>query len=257
MKISTVISAVSAALVAVSCMNNGSFKSSYNDYFPFESDYLSNYTSDSLYFKGDFIQSSAGQTLIFHGKRAVEDIEDVADFKGGFMLSLLRDTLVEEGHLAKGIYRSTYATVADTTGADNSKGFAIFRYNPGNMPEHCVTFPHTAYGSCRPQLVSVCNTNLVANAVKYGYGSCRAFQPGDYMKLVITSVLNGYPSANVEIMLAEYTDSGLNMIDSWKRFDLTKLGDFDYLEFSILSNVDDVPLYCCIDGMVVSVDLEG
>ena len=58
-------------------------------------------------------------------------------------------------------------------------------------------------------------------------------------------------------MLAEYTDSGLNMIDSWKRFDLTKLGDFDYLEFSILSNVDDVPLYCCIDGMVVSVDLEG
>ena len=130
MKFSTVICGVSALFLAASCLDGGSFKSNYNEYCSFEfSDVSTLYGNDSLYFETDFPQSSNNQSLAFRGKRNGEEkITDIHDFRGGFLLSLLRDTLVCEGHISENPSRSMYSTVADTTGSENSKGFAVFQY---------------------------------------------------------------------------------------------------------------------------------
>lgn len=262
MKISTVICGVSALFLAASCLDGGSFKSNYNEYCSFEfSDVSTLYGNDSLYFETDFPQSASNQSLAFRGKRnggETDKITDIHDFRGGFLLSLLRDTLVCEGHISENPYRSMYSTVADTTGAENSKGFAVFQYLDGYMPSESVSFLLTAYGTCLPKLMSVCNTNYVANTVKYGNTYCRAFEQGDYIKLIIKTYLSKVQSGEtVEVKLVDYDESGLNVIDNWKRVDLSKLGDFDYMIFEMESNVPSAPLYCCIDGMLCSVAIEN
>ncbi|MDD6254360.1 MAG: DUF4465 domain-containing protein [Bacteroidales bacterium] len=257
MKISTVICGISAAVLVASCMNGGSYKSEYNDYCAFESSNINDYGNDSLYFESDFFQSLSNCSLVFHGKRDGDKITDLSDFRSGFLLSLLRDTLVAKGHLAEADPRKIrYSVVADTTGADNSKGFAVLCYVPGDMPEHSVSFAMTNYGTCLPRYVKVCNTSYVANTVTYGNAYCRAFEKGDYLKLSIAAVLNGVETQRLDYNLVKYDETGLKIVDRWEKFDLSKLGDFDYLEFYMDSNVPGAPLYCCIDGMVVSVSIE-
>lgn len=259
MKLSNVICGAAVAFLAASCIGGGTFKSQYNEYCSFEfSNVTSLYGEDSLYFKTDFPQSANNQSLAFHGKRNGDKIEDLYDFRGGFILSLLRDTLVYDGHISENERRSTYSTVADTTGADNSKGFAIFQYMEGYMPAQSVSFLLTAYGTCMPKLMSVCNTNYVVNTVLYGNSRCRAFEQGDYIKLIVKSYLDGVQSGEtVEVKLVDYAETGLKIIDSWKRVEISKLGDFDYLIFEMESNVPSAPLYCCIDGMLFSVAIEN
>jgi len=259
MKLSKLLGVTAFAAALHGCVGNGSFKSEYTDYCSFEYTSVSGfYTADSLYFSTDFTQGPSTGTLAFHGKRNAE-VSDIDDFKGGFMLSLLRDTVVAQGHLqGTNLTRSKHSVVADTTGANNSKGFAIFKYDYGNMPSPCVTFLMSQYeGFCLPRHMSVCNTNFVANSVTYGNGDCRAFQSGDYLKLIITGTNGGVTSGKAEFVLASCTDSGLNVVTTWKKFDLSDLGDFDTLDFTMESNVPGAPLQCCIDGLVVSVSVSG
>lgn len=262
MKLSTAFLSIAASAILVSCIGDGGFKSKYNEYCSFEfSNVTSLYGPDSLYFETDF--PSPNQALAFRGERITnglngETIDNINDFRGGFILSLLRDTKVCEGHIEQDEHRSKYSTVADTTGADNSKGFAIFKYLDGYMPAQSVSFLYTAYGTCMPKLMSVCNTNYVVNTVLYGNSYCRAFETGDYIKLTIKAYLDGAQSGEtVEVKLVDYAESDLKIIDSWKRVDISKLGDFDYLIFEMSSNVPSAPLYCCVDGMLCSVDIEN
>ena len=109
-----------------------------------------------------------------------------------------------------------------------------------------------------PKLMSVCNTNYVVNTVLYGSSYCRAFETGDYIKLTIKAYLDGVQSGEtVEVKLVDYAESDLKIIDSWKRVDISKLGDFDYMIFEMESNVPSAPLYCCIDGLLCSVAIEN
>lgn len=261
MKLKTIICGFAVAVLAASCMKGGSYKADYTDYCSFESGYISEYTKDSLYFKSDFLQSTSWQTLLCCGKRnnamSGEEITDVNDFKGGLMLSMLKDTLVEPGHIDANSFKSRYSTVADTTGADKSKGFAILHYVQGGMPDHTIVFIQSAYGSCVPMYMKVCNTNYVVNVMSYGYNENRsgAFQEGDYLKLVVTAIINDVATKSVEKMMGEFKDGKLTYVSGWEKFDLSELGDFDYLDLKMETNNYAVPTDCCIDGLVMNVSI--
>lgn len=241
-----------AVISLTSCMKQGSFKTSYIDYCSFEySNIATVYGTDSLNFESNFAQSANYQTLVFMGKRSSDQITDINEFQGGVMLSLLRDTVVAEKH-----FISEYSTVADTTGADGSKGFAVLVCNPGNMPEHTASFAATEFGTCTPHYMKVCNTNQVVNTAKFGSDICPAFKEGDYIKLIVTGILNGQKTAEASIDLVNYTTKGLEIITNWTKMDLSKIGDFDHLDFNIETNVPQAPRKCCFDSLVLSVNIE-
>lgn len=242
------ISAIVAAVaVAGGCLGSGSFNQNYTAECAFDYS-ASEYGKDSVFFSYDLNI----QGLLFLGKRDTDNVDDPSGFKGGFILSLLADTTYCEGH-----FRSLYS-VADTTGAYKSPGFCIWCNEPSatEVPEQSISFYNTAYGTCYPSSMMICNTNYTVNTVKFGTDACPAFSQGDWIKVTVTGVLGGVRSGEkAEAYLVNYTENGLSVLTDWKRMDLSKIGDIDYLVIKVSSNRPDAPAYCCIDSFVARISI--
>lgn len=90
-----------------------------------------------------------------------------------------------------------------------------------------------------------------------GGGVARALnQEGDYFSVIAHASLNGGDEKTVELKLAEYKDGVLNMSADWQWMDLSSLGEFDLLYFTIDgSDKGDWGLntasYFCMDRFIV------
>jgi len=224
------------AVCITSCLK-GSYQSNYTAVCSFE---FNNIFKDSLYSKSYFAEGG----FVFNSFRNKSE-----QFLGGFMISMKCDTIYKSGHIS----RSPYC-VADTTAI--GKCFLVFKQSEKEtMPEHDIIFLSTEAGIAMPQNCYVNNTNDVANIVMFGRDAVPAFKEGDYLKLTITATLGGkVKDKKVEVNLAEYKGV-LKVLKDWKLVNLTSLGDFDFLDFELTSNRNDIPMLFCMDHFVAKVDI--
>lgn len=252
MKLTHFLSTVFAVTVLSSCVK-GSMSQEFTAYCSFEKyDVAQVFGKDSVFFKSDFAEGGLS-SIIFYGKRDGDPLK----FRGGIMMSLLKDTTYKAGHFTE---KSLYSVASDTTGAFDSKGFAIFYDSKSNMPEHTVGFAYakseyTSY--CSLLRIMVANTNYMVNLIKFGNGNIPAFQQGDVLTLKIKGIRGGTETSSASFTLAKYDGNGLSVVTGWKSMDVSKIGTFDYLDFSLESNRSDFPLYCCIDELAASVSIKS
>ena len=251
MKISkAILGAAICALAATSCIK-GSYHNSYTAYCTFES---SDTTSSNKFFDGVFKSSDfymGDGALAFCGKRT-----DDGEFRGGLMVGIRKDFRLEEDYIPQSLY-----TVVDSTGgASKSIGFGIFvdSKSDSSMPEHEVVFTYRATGTCSLAALFVNNTSYVAHAVKYGLpGGIQAFKQGDKLTFKVTGYANGAVTGTATIDLAKYDGNGLSLITKWEKMDVSKIGQFEFLDFSLETNRLDIPQMCCIDNLVASVSIDS
>lgn len=90
-------------------------------------------------------------------------------------------------------------------------------------------------------------TNTYTNLyVKDNYGQ------GDFLKLIVRGYLNNASTSSVEVMLANYTASGLELYNDWEWTDLTELGQVDSITFQLSSSDATTPFYFSMDNFTTS-----
>lgn len=252
MKRKTILLGIAVAAVASSCLN-GSYSTEYTALCNFEySEVETVYGKDSVFFEGDFYQSS---TLGFYGKRS----EDKETFKGGFMLTLLKDKTFAEGHVNfSESMKPVYSAAADSAG-HQSNGCAIFYDSKTSMPEKDVQFLMPSSGTCSLTALWVTNTNYVVNAAKFGdtANGVRAFNSADdKLVLTVTAYRNGVKNGTATFTLLSYDErDGVKATVGWQSVDTKNITYFDELDFSLDCNVEGFPLYCCVDDLTVNVSI--
>ncbi len=78
------------------------------------------------------------------------------------------------------------------------------------------------------------------------------YQQGDHLKLIVKGYNNNQPTGNVEITMAEYTASGLEIINDWTWVELVDLGAVDSITFQMTSTDDYTPFYFAMDNFTTS-----
>ncbi|OJU75204.1 MAG: hypothetical protein BGO09_07470 [Bacteroidetes bacterium 47-18] len=78
------------------------------------------------------------------------------------------------------------------------------------------------------------------------------YQQGDYLKLTVKGYNNNQPTNTVEITLADYTASGLEILNNWTWVDLMDLGAVDSITFQMTSTDDYTPFYFAMDNFTTS-----
>lgn len=234
-------------LSAVSCFKDTGWSTSYTLRVTFEfSDdvYSSFFSADSLFFEPEGQGFSWGNTVLVYNQKAIDE-----KFCGGFLLSYQKG-LPEGGNLVEtdGTYRAN-----SPSGAYGSRTYAVFYDNPdeGQMPEKDMIFTQSYYGTCGMNSCMVNNTALVAGKVK------EHFEVGDKLVLKATGYLDGTKTGESEFVLAEFSSQKDSIVSTWTRFDLSKLGSVDCVNFTVSSPKEEVPGYFCMDEIIANVSLQS
>ena len=235
--------ALSLAATATSCIK-GSYSENYTTVDDFDYTNFALDNPDSTYHAGYFYGTSG--TNVFNIK-ADEDKKYVA----GFTISMLCDSVVKPGHVT----RSEYC-VANKAGAEHSpKGFAVYYQHPDPEQNVVNDINFVKLGLCTPKYVYVCNTNLVANLVKYGNDEIPPFVEGDYLDLTFKFYLDEQATTTQTVNLAKY-DGSLSLLTDWTKVEFKDTGAYGYVDLVLTSNRSDLPLSCCIDEYAVGVIYE-
>jgi len=167
-------------------------------------------------------------------------------FQGGFALCRGVDSLAAAGRTP-----SRFA-VFDKGGNYGSYCYAVFHDTTATlMPEHGVLAPvPNAQSSNVPSVVYVQNVQATVQAARLGTGLAGGpFGAGDHLTLTVTGYKGTAKTGEKSVALI----SGTEPLKEWTEVDLTGLGSVDALDFHLSSNRDDMPLYCCIDDLVIHV----
>ncbi len=241
MKFSRILLAFAIAACISSCMKGG-YETSFTGFCNFEYSDTSKYFVNGIYDKQDLVMASS--SLAFCGKR-----NDDGEFFGGIMAGIRRDSVYMEGYVPKSMY-----TVADPYGgANKSTGFGILYDSVGAMPDHEVSFLYSNIGTCSLSALAVANTTFNVNAIMFGLNGIPPFESGDYLTLKVTAIVGGQQTASASIDLARHNGKSLEVITKWTAMDVSKIGNFEYLDLNLETNRYDLPLYCCIDNLVASI----
>ena len=230
---------IAVAFLAASCMNKSAFSQKYVTVTTFDYsniNYVEVFGSDSTYFDATNGIGLMWDDLVFFHK--VES----GLFQGGFMLSYLKAAGTDEKPAE---YVPNDYKVAGTPFATRNV-YAVFHQNPySEMPKHDIQFTASAYGTCTMTQCWVNNTDAVYEAVK------RSLNSGETLKLVATGYLNEKVTGTAEIMLAADTT-----MYNWTKFDLTKLGSVDAVDFELVCDNPAIPKYFCLDELTASINIE-
>ena len=104
--------------------------------------------------------------------------------------------------------------------------------------------------------VYVTNSTYAYLAIKdqnVGYGNVKEWTADDQFKLIITGYNGAQKTGEVEFFLAD----GLNIVSTWQKVDLSKLGKVTKIKFSLTStDVNEggmlTPAYFCLDQLTVT-----
>lgn len=119
----------------------------------------------------------------------------------------------------------------------------------GDNPSLSIKLKIDDYKYFYPQTISVTNSAYGYYAMRYGTPFNRAFEDGDYFKLIIIGKLKGSYKGEVAFMLA----NGRTIINTWTDCDLRPLGAVDELCFRMESSDTgewgiNNPTYFCLDN---------
>ena len=237
----TVLSVI--ALISACNSNPEGTHSSYFGVCAFEYTDLPNYWTDSLYMPDGF---PGADGISFSGYNPSSTL---TQNDNGFVISDRHDPRLEEGYVAKDM-------AVLSKGGAYGEAYAIFVDKLGAAPRHVVTFDYNDLGFCMLNGFYVHNTNRVATLASFGLEDAPAFGPGDFLKLTVTGYLGTTKTSTVEVMLADYTGSELKLLKEWTAVETKDFGKFQYLDFSLTSNREDVPLQACIDYLVTQIEID-
>jgi hypothetical protein len=167
-------------------------------------------------------------------------------FQGGFALCRGVDTLAAADR------KPSYFAVFDKGGNQGSYGYVVFHDTTATlMPEHAVLVPvPNEQSSNAPTLVFVQNVQATVQAARLGTGLAGGpFGAGDHLTLTVTGYKGTAKTGEKSVALI----SGTEPLKEWTDVDLSGLGSVDALDFHLSSNRDDMPLYCCVDDLVIHV----
>lgn len=201
------------------------------------------FRSDSTIFNTNHPEGFGFNVLNFYHK--LDDGK--ANVLGGFLISGAQ--MPKSGN-TDGLYNRYRAYVAGYQPEGNT--YAVYYQNPDAslMPEHGVAFATKEYGTCTMKECAVTNTVDVVDAVMAN------FKKGDKMVLKATGYLDDKVTGEASISLAEYTEAKDSVMTTWSYFDLSKLGDVEFIEFEVTSTNPDVPTYFCMDQLTAAITLE-
>lgn len=226
--------AIVVMFMANSCID-GSFDHTYYPVDDFDYPEFLKDNPDSIY-NASYVYGTSNVVVYNIGS------DEEKKYTGGFTVSMKCDPKFGADHQT----RSPYC-VADTTGAKNSpKGFAVFYQNPdpAKMPQYDMFF--VGQGNCTAIETYICNSNLVANLIKYGNDEIEKFKEGDYLSVTFKTYVDDKQVGSKTIELAKYEGS-LSLITDWKLVDLKDAGQYDAIDIVVNSNRNDIPLYFCLD----------
>ena len=238
-----------AALMAVSCFKDGPTNShQYNLLATFE--YVNDYDipgqfgKDSLYFDTVGGLGMGWNDVAFMHKLS----EDKTAVKGGFVLSCLKGKLYAEGYESD-VTADLYRVNAP---ADSTRTYMVFvdAESDADMPVHDVEFVGDEYGTCR---VVGCYVNV---PLYVAAAAMKEFKDGDALTLKATGYLEGKMTSEKSIDLITCEDGKVTVLPKWTIFDLSSIGDIQYLEFEVKSTNPNVPEVFCMDNFGARVAIE-
>ena len=200
---------------------------------------------DSIFFSKQYVDQN-NQSVLGWGSYVgffAKLNEDKTRATGGFVLSAF------SGKENEGSVQTPYRA-ADTTVAANNYLVYYQSRDIYAMPEQDFIFTMPDYGTCVPLVCYVTNTTEVVKAVK------EKFVPGDKIILSATGYLDGQKTGVAEIVLAESSSVRDTVMTTWSKFDLSKLGAVDDIDFEIITSKAEVPAYFCMDEFYTYITLE-
>lgn len=258
--------------MAASCFGDGpTYEKSYtlNVNFEYSFDYSQTFGTDSLWFDAATGVGIGYMDMAFYHKLN----NDKTGFLGGFMVSYQempkapvkdedKDEPVEpeaqaetdtEGDSGENIVvdKRWRAYLLEPLKSRNT--YVVF-HDSDNMPEHDVEFLMSDYGTCLMSECYITNTLAVAESV------AEHFDIGDKLVVRATGYLNGSKTQTAEMPLAEFSNQKDSIVSRWTKFDLTKLGSVQYVDFEVEALVSPdkkhlIPTDFCLDNMVSNVNV--
>lgn len=196
--------------------------------------------TDSLHFDEHYGLGLGWNDLAFYHKLN----EPKTEFQGGFILSCLKGSVADAVTELK--HNDLYRVNAP---ADSSRTYMVF-HSTESMPAHDVEFTGYGYGSCKMVGCFVNVPKLVADA------AWKNFKDGDSLVLKATGYVGENKTGEASINLITFTEAKDSVMANWTPFDMTKLGEVQYVEFELKSSSDLVPEAFCMDNMVANVKIE-
>ena len=194
-----------------------------------------------------------------------------SNFKGGFIASYSRDYRPYESINESTVFpkywsvfeNKHYKKPADKETKDDvpakeeeeilllPNGFLLYRADADqtNMPEHDIIFINTKYGSCTMSFCLINNTAQNVAVLK------NTMKKGDVVKVTAIGTKEGQETGKAEIILAEYNEERNFVMREWTKFDLSPLGDIDFIDFEFETNNASVAPYFCIDMLTAAISL--
>lgn len=205
-------------------------------------DYDAKFGTDSLYFDSQYGFGLGYSYLAFMEK--LDGGKTKLD--GGFMFSYLSEPKSEN---VDELENNRWRAYARPTGYRNS--YLVFYQNSDDplMPAHDVEFTAVKYGTCTMGKCMMTNTVEVAEAV------AEKFEKGDRLVVKATGYLDGQETRTVDCILADFSAQKDSIVTKWTTFDLSALGNFQYVDFKVVSTKPGVPEYFCLDNFAVSIAL--
>ena len=210
--------------------------------FEYTSDvYQKEFGADSIYFD---VKGGTGfqfNDLVFYHN--VDTLS--AEFNGGLLMSYLDIPKSEVTEGLENQYR-----VHSIKGLDKNT-FLVFHQeeDPSLMPKNEMEFIWDQYGTCVMAACFVNNTVEVVDSLRAN------FELGDRLVLKATGWLGGQKTGEAEINLADFSATKDSIVTKWTVFDLSKLGSVKYVDFSLYSSKENIPLNVCLDNITASIDL--
>lgn len=164
-------------------------------------------------------------------------------FWSGFAVSSLTDT----------IGRTEISQYSSITGhgATSSSNYAVIRDSA-----HILLPCMEAYQ--QPKSVMLNNTAFGYYHMLEGSSFCREFAEGDWLKVIVTGMLDDEITGEVEFYLADFREVKPVLVRSWTRLNLRALGSVDKISFRLYSNYQKNECghslkYLCVDNLEIIV----
>ena len=134
-------------------------------------------------------------------------------------------------------------------GALNSRHFGLV-YSPGSF-----TCPATINGAYSIKSMMVTNSTYAYLDMKNGSVYSKKFVAGDWFKVIIKGFKAKTPTSSVDVYLADFRNGKSEILKTWRKVDISALGQVDSVAFSFDSTDKDpvygmnTPAYVCIDNI--------
>ncbi len=244
------------SVCAIACKLDGYTEQTMTSISDFEFD-TGMYT-DSLYLTNFIYGGNYSSSLLFDSAREAEGKE----MTGGTGLTMKRDSSI----VLKGDNPYPQYTMFAKAAASDSKSCAVYYQNddPNLMPDHDIVFWNYGVGTCTPAYFAINNTQQTVYDVLSDKSPVK-YEPGDYLKLTITGLLENEftgvleTTGTITYYLADWRgmkDEPDSVLTRWRTVSLTRLGNIQYIDFNLESNKTDLVKTFCYDNLVSSIYLK-